>query len=427
MIEDRNKITVEGRRRIALCLASLFLGLHPAGAAAQMGGAAPAGPAVKGPSGPSRPPTTDPERPPELCRESVSEDWQRPSIEEEFPSRGTSGHVAWLILTIQHLPGEQVMPGGLEFPPEASERELLAAAEFELPHPHSDVKASLERTDQGKTAITKLRLPIIPLPQDAGRHRLTLPPLPLAIARASGQVQTVCTSSHSITVEDPLASSPKKEPSPDPAPRPQREIWWTARDVVAALLVALPIAALVAYLFYRFFDRFKKTPKPPPPRPAWEVAMEQLDALEAEGLLERKDYELYLDRASDTLREYLGARYGFEGLESTTREILRQLEQKAPHFPFTSSVRTLLQRTDLVKFARRLPDEQECKDAVREVRRIVQQTSLAEDSENHGRHTDQTQPASPTNSQRQEQKKQQDDKPQGEQTEQEKQQREEKR
>lgn len=355
-----------------------------------MGGAGPTASLPSDPAAGSPPPQTAPPgtQDPSFCQETFSEDRKRPTITEEFPSRGTAGHIAWLTLELEHLLGQRVMPGGVDLPPDAPERELLRAAQFELPRPSSDVQPSLERSEQGQKVTTTVRLPLIPLPDEAGRHSLTLPPLPLAIARASGQVQTLCTSNHSIVVEDPLASSPNPVPAPDPAPRPQREIWWTARDVALALLVALPIALAVAYLLYRFGHKFKKTPQPPPPRPPWETALEQLDALEAEGLLERHEYELYLDRASDTLREYLGERYGFEGLESTTREILRQLEQKAPNFQLTSAVRTLLQRTDLVKFARRLPDEQECREAVQEVRRIVQQTTedgeLAEGSVDQG-------------------------------------------
>lgn len=314
---------------------------------------------------------------PELaaCEETWSKDRQRPNLETRLPDRGTSGHVAWLTIVVDHLVGEQVLPGGVELAADAPEVRLLKAAEFVLPHPQSPVKASLDRKDAGTRAKTEIRLPLIPLPKQAGRHVLELPPLPIAVARASGEVQTLCTTSAKITVEDPLAGTPAAEPTKDPPARPQRELWTAARDLAVALLIAIPTALALALLFLRFKDAFKKAPPPVPPRPAWEVALSRLQALEQEGLLDRHEYELFLDGVVDTLREYLGSRYGFDGLECTTREILRQLEQRAPDFSSMLDVRGLLQRTDLVKFARRLPTIDECREAIDQVRRIVRTTT----------------------------------------------------
>jgi hypothetical protein len=309
------------------------------------------------------------------CQETWSKERERPLLATRLPDRGTAGHLTWLVIEVDHGVGEQVLPGGVELSADAPEVRLLAAAEFVLPHPASPVKASMERKDSGARAKTTIRLPLIPLPKAAGRHVLELPPLPIAVARASGEVQTLCTTGARITVEDPLAGVPAAEPSHDPPPRPQRELWTAARDLAIALCIAIPAALLLALLFLRFKDAFKKAPPPVPPRPAWEVALSRLQALEQEGLLDRHEYETFLDGVVDTLREYLGSRYGFDGLECTTREILRQLEQRAPDFSSMLDVRGLLQRTDLVKFARRLPTVDECREAIDQVRRIVRTTT----------------------------------------------------
>jgi len=312
---------------------------------------------------------------PAACQETWSKERARPSVIERLPERGTSGHVAWLSIEIEHGSGEQVLPGGLELAAEAPEVRLLRAAEFLLPDQTSEVKPSLTRKEAGARAKTEIRLPLIPLPKAAGRHVLSLPPLPIAVARASGEVQTICTRGAKITVEDALAGVASAEPSPDPDPRPQHELWQAARDLAVALLIALPTALLLAFLFLRYKDAWKKAPPPVPPRPPWEIALSRLQALEQEGLLGRHEFEAFLDGVVDTLREYLGSRYGFDGLECTTREILRQLEQRAPDFGGVTDVRGLLQRTDLVKFARRLPSLEECSDAIEQVRRIVRTTT----------------------------------------------------
>ena len=67
-------------------------------------------------------------------------------------------------------------------------------------------------------------------------------------------------------------------------------------------------------------------------------------------------------QVSDALREYLGRRYGFDGLESTTDEVLRTLERVRPHQLSLSGVSLLLDQCDLVKFARAVPEAEICDD-----------------------------------------------------------------
>jgi len=315
------------------------------------------------------------------CRDDWPTDRGRPKLVERFPKRGISGHVARLDLEIEHLPGELVFPAGLQgvqmMSGEVSEeRQRLTDAQFKLPHPKSEVKPTLVRPPAGGTGRVKttLSFPFIPLPKEAGRLELTLPRLPIAVSRSSGQVHTVCTQPHVITVEDPLASEASPDKKPNPEPRSQLEIWTSLRDFVLTALWVVPLVLLLAGLLYKFRDRFVKKPVPPPPIPPWERARGQLSHLEAKGLLRTGAFEEYLDGVTDTLREYLGGRYGFDGLECTTRELLRQLGGRASDFTEEQSVRTILQRADLVKFARRTPTEEECVEAIRATRRIIELT-----------------------------------------------------
>ena len=64
-------------------------------------------------------------------------------------------------------------------------------------------------------------------------------------------------------------------------------------------------------------------PPPPPPRPPWEVAFEELDAVRHAGLVDEGRYAEHFDRVCDAVRKYLGGRYGFDGLETTTDEMTR--------------------------------------------------------------------------------------------------------
>lgn len=318
------------------------------------------------------------------CQDDWPGDRARPQVVETFPKRGLAGHVARLDLSVEHFPGELVFPAGLEtmqmmIGETSDERARLNEAQFKVPDPKSEVRPTLLRPDTKGTGRVKTQLsfPFIPLPKQAGRFELTLPRLPISVARASGQVHTLCTQPHVMTVEDPLASQAQPEKKPDPEPRSQIEVWTALRDFVLHAAWVVPLVLLLGWLLYRYRDRFRKKPVPPPPIPPWERARGQLAHLEAKGLLQAGAFEEYLDGVTDTLREYLGFRYGFDGLECTTRELLRQLGGRASDFPEEQSVRTILQRADLVKFARRAPTEEECREAMQATRRIIDVTTPA--------------------------------------------------
>jgi hypothetical protein len=115
-------------------------------------------------------------------------------------------------------------------------------------------------------------------------------------------------------------------------------------------------------------------PPPPPPRPPWEVALEKLDEVRHAGLLETGRFSEYFDRVNDALRSYLGARYGFDGLESTTDEIMHAMAA-VPHFGLAlPEILGFLQDCDLVKFANMTPTDEECTKALDAGERIVRAT-----------------------------------------------------
>lgn len=309
------------------------------------------------------------------CVEELSSGRPRPTIEEKFPSQGTAGHVAWLRIDVRHAAGESVYPAGFELNVESEEAKALTQAGFLLPDDTSLVQPRITRSQADGTEVkTSVEIPFVPLPKEAGRISLRLPPLPIDFASASGRVDRLCTTAHEIEVNDPGASTAELVARPDPEPRPQEEVWTTARDLVTGLLVAVPLVVALVLLLRRLAPKLSRPKKTPPPPLPWETALAELRRIENEKLLESERFEEHLDRVSDALRAYLGHRYGFDGLESTTRELLRQLMEKASDFAFEREVRTILHRADLVKFAKKPPESEECRDAFRETLRIVEGT-----------------------------------------------------
>lgn len=313
------------------------------------------------------------------CVESVPKGAERPVVTDVFPPRGTSGFATTLSISVRHGKGEKVLPSGLDMSNAVEAKKVLKQAGFVVPDQDGGAGARIwsdpEDPATGK-AVTHLELPLVLLPPNPGRNVMGLPPLPVAVARANGEIATMCTHPHSILVEDPTANTPGAMPKQNPPGIPQREEWTAMKKAVTYGLLGLVVGAILALLVWRHLSKPKPVPPPPPPRPPWEVALEELEAVRHAALLDAHRYGEHFDRTSDALRRYLGARFGFDGLESTTDEILAALKKQAigfirledpepgkvafaPGMSF-NKIANFLREADLVKFANLTPTPEQC-------------------------------------------------------------------
>jgi hypothetical protein len=193
---------------------------------------------------------------------------------------------------------------------------------------------------------------------------LQLPALLVRVVGPKGELGEVRTSPRPVTVKSPLANEPNAKARPATAPRMVIEDDYTLAWVLGALAAAALIAGITLLVQRWLSRRPKVSPPPPPPRPAWEVALEKLEQLKRrqEALLSAQRGEEFIEGVGNALREYLGRRYGFDGLECTSDEIQRNLERLRPHKLSLSGVSLLLEQCDLVKFARAEPDPGQCDD-----------------------------------------------------------------
>jgi hypothetical protein len=311
------------------------------------------------------------------CVETGPGGAERPQMVDSFPVHGASGYAATLHVVVSHGRGETVLPRGLELQTESDTARALKAAGFALPDQDGGAAARLSSADLDAKAgrrQTTVDLLLVALPSEPGRHTLVLPALPISIARANNDVVTLCTKPHSIVVEDPTASTPDAQPKGNPPPRMQREEWVALERAVSFAAVGAMVGSAILWLVYRWSKRPKPATPPPPPRPAWEVALERLDEARHAGLLETRRFAEFFDRVNDAVREYLGARFGFDGLESTTDETLAALRRIA-HFGLPlPEVAAFLQECDLVKFADVTPSLEECERALVDAEKVVRTT-----------------------------------------------------
>jgi len=129
-----------------------------------------------------------------------------------------------------------------------------------------------------------------------------------------------------------------------------------------ALLAAL-IAVSLAWWAWR---RYRNRPKPP--IDPYARAQQEFVRIEARRLLETAEPEEHFAAMVDVVREYLAARVPGVRRSDTTGELLRTMQ---PRDGVESELPRLLDRVDLVKFARAEAAQQEAREAGAKLRAIV--------------------------------------------------------
>jgi len=327
------------------------------------------------------------------CTEHLPDGKGRPEMKETFPTRGKAGHHATLELEIRHGSAVRVLPGALQVQRQDKAAKFLESVGFAIPSERGPGRPRVKRTESETGAKTVVQLSFLPLPKEPGRHELTLPPLPIAMARASGEVITICTQPHTIVVEDPTANTPNAKPKANPEPQRQRELHEFLRNAVYGGAVALAVAALVLWAYSWWRRRPKPVPPPPPPRPPWEIAFESFEEIRRAKLIENAQLSEHYERVTHTLRRYLGDRFGFDGLESTTREIMEHLAKAPEADAIRLEAELFLNDSDLIKFAKVEPTEAQCSGVLQRSEDLVRRsmpTALGERPSSPGAPTEMT-------------------------------------
>ena len=80
-------------------------------------------------------------------------------------------------------------------------------------------------------------------------------------------------------------------------------------------------------------------------------AMKAIDEIKAEHMTSSEDQKEYYTRLTDTLRQYIRERFGFNAMEMTTSEIIYNLQESGDS-TMIAELKDLFETADLVKFAK---------------------------------------------------------------------------
>jgi hypothetical protein len=161
-----------------------------------------------------------------------------------------------------------------------------------------------------------------------------------------------------------------------PVTRPDWTIIWIT------IIVGASVAGAALILVAAFLLRRRRRIRVPartrvrsgPPREPGEEALARLDELEASGALEADDRKPAFIELSEIVRIYLGRRYGFPALDSTTSEIKAHLRRRTGTEAALEILEEWLRVSDLVKYAGYQPPVEEAANAAARARELVIRT-----------------------------------------------------
>jgi hypothetical protein len=156
----------------------------------------------------------------------------------------------------------------------------------------------------------------------------------------------------------------------------------TIGEILPWALIGLIAAALVwgVILLFRRFKKNKKSDEPVKnPEPAHVIAFRDLENLKSEQLWQKGELKQYYTRLTEILRQYLENRYGVCSLEMTTSETLEALVKTGFRKDESyTMLKTILNGSDLVKFAKYKPDAVENEEHFTNSWKFVENTKVKE-------------------------------------------------
>lgn len=202
-----------------------------------------------------------------------------------------------------------------------------------------------------------------------------IPGFALTYVDPHGAIQTAAVPPVAFTVEALLANEGEPEAKPDDPPISIEYPNTLAETIVYSVLGTLAGALLLWFALRRLLGR-RRPVVVVPSIPPHLVAFEALDELERSPLLTEGRVQDYYVQLTEIGKGYVERRFGLDALDRTTDEIRRALLREPGRVaPLgADDIVGFLQRSDLVKFARMRPDDDEARDALGFVRDIVERS-----------------------------------------------------
>lgn len=145
---------------------------------------------------------------------------------------------------------------------------------------------------------------------------------------------------------------------------------WKWATAISAIVIILLI--IIIYLY----RKFKKKAELGeiglvPSRPIDEITLEELDRIAKSDLLDNNMIKQYYTQVSDAIRNYLSVKFKFDAIDRTSSEIMQILSEKNLEASTYKLIDNFHTESDLVKFAKLIPERKQCEDIIIIAKEIV--------------------------------------------------------
>ena len=141
--------------------------------------------------------------------------------------------------------------------------------------------------------------------------------------------------------------------------KPQLRFPLTFNEVLLYIVLPIVLLAAIAAAIVFFVKRRRMKEEEAAAEPAHLKALRKLDKLRDPSLWAPEKQKGFYSGVTDTLREYIAARYGIGAMEMTTAEIFRDIADAGIPEDLLAEMQDLFERADFVKFAKYTASEQD--------------------------------------------------------------------
>lgn len=227
----------------------------------------------------------------------------------------------------------------------------------------ADFSSPFEIRNLQQFRVTSFKDSLVYQLQFFGTDNATIPRLPVRLISGS-DTSTVYTTPVPVYFKTVLQSENENL-------RPLKPIFDFAAAWWPYFVILLLLAAAGWYL-YRWYGQKGEEPEPEP-RPEFsptpfidplETLASSLHQLRSYTFSSQEDYKQFYIQLGDAIRLYFERLYRIPALESTSREIIYELNRRMLDEDLINHTRRVLNEADMVKFARFTPTEEQAHDAL---------------------------------------------------------------
>lgn len=201
-----------------------------------------------------------------------------------------------------------------------------------------------------------------------------IPPVKLSYTDHMGELKELQSPQIFIEVKSGLQDKPAGASADIIDIKPIQEIPRPLRPVFLYGAVVLFLSLIAGTVFW-LSRRKRRHRAAAPPKPAHQLALEELEALNRDQLIEKGIMREYYFRLSEIFRRYIERRFHIPAVERTTEELVPDIiTSQELSSAIKAEMRDILRFADLVKFARLCPDKNTTDAEYRKIIRVIEET-----------------------------------------------------